>query len=160
MSLSKYMSYNLLTLLFIPLFLASFTGCAKQEKPEEKAPIPEFPELEGWKLGEITTYSDEGLYGPIDGEAERYMHYGFQEAFFASYKHKDDNGIIDVQIYRMDNSDSAYGIFSMYDSPNVKHHVLPEEMALSALSDGALDLMKGEYFIGYRNIRRMLTLNC
>ncbi len=147
MNLCKHLSYNLSILLMTFLFLALFTGCAKQEKAEDKAPILVFPELEGWKLGEIATYKGEELYGPIDGEAERYMYYGFKEAFFASYKDKDDNGIIDVQIYRMDKSDSAYGIFSMYDSPNVKHHVLPEEMALSALSDGALDLMKGEFFI-------------
>lgn len=51
------------------------------------------------------------LFSLINGEAEIYHEYGFSEAIIASYK-MGSSKFFDLQIYRMKDSVSAYGIYS------------------------------------------------
>jgi len=156
--LYKHLSYSILiiAIMFGLVFLStSLTGCGKgkDEVEEDSAEakdgvaMPEFPVLDGWKLGKVKIYKGDELYDPINGEADRYLHYGFQEAYFGSYKQEGGEGIIDVHVYRMDDKDNAYGVYSMYDSPSLSHDVLPRDTAISGGSQEALDFAKGRYFV-------------
>ena len=135
-------------------FLFTFGGCKKQseqaKKPTEKEAVSaviEFPEIEGWKLGEVKTYKGDELYVPIDGEADRYFPFGFEQAYFASYKKADGKGIVDVQIYQMNTPDNAYGIYTMYDVTSPDRDLIKNDVLASTISGAALDFVKSLYFV-------------
>jgi hypothetical protein len=141
-------------IVFVFALALSFGGCKKQsesqkEPPKKEAvsPAVKFPEIEGWKLGEVKTYKGEELYTPIDGEADRYFPFGFEQAYFASYEKGDGKGIVDVQIYQMDSPDNAFGIYSMYDFPYREPKEFLPTPSFTFLTDSTNDFIKGNYFV-------------
>ncbi len=137
------------------VLMAAISGCQSEDpdvdkgksRPGKGAETLFLPSLEGWKFSGLKTYDTKTLYEPIDGEADRYLHYGFQKACFGSYEKEDGEGTIDIQVYVMDGPDNAYGIFSMYDTPLLQHGILGKPVTVSAASEGALDFAKGRYFV-------------
>ena len=136
------------------ILIVSLNGCKRQSEPAKEPPKKEavssavkFPEIEGWKLGKVKTYKGEELYGPIDGEADRYFPFGFERAYFASYEKVDGKGIIDVQIFQMDSSDNAFGIYTMYDITSPDRDLIKNDVLASTLSGAALDFVKSSYFV-------------
>ncbi len=127
----------LIPLIIVLAFLVYLNAGKKKEVRDLR---PELPQIEGWKLGELKTYVGDELYGPIDGEADRFLHYGFREAYFTSYEQINGDGIIDVQIYEMGSGLSAYGIFTMYDSRELSHLFVDDGQVypVSAWSDSIL----------------------
>lgn len=144
----------ILFILFVFALVFNFVGCKKRSEPEKEtekkqaiSAVIKFPEIDGWIPDEVRIYSGEELYVPIDGEADRYFPFGFQQAYFASYKKADDKGIIDVRIYQMDTSDNAYGIYTMYDVASPYRDLIKNDVLASTLSGPALDFVKGRYFV-------------
>ena len=137
------------------VLMAAISGCQSEDAdvdkgksgPGKAAETLFLPSLEGWKFSGLKTYDTKTLYEPIDGEADRYLHYGFQKAYFGSYEKEDGEGTIDIQVYVMDRPNNAYGIFSMYDTPLLQHGILGKPVTVSAASEGALDFAKGKYFV-------------
>lgn len=71
-----------------------------------------FPEIKGWKIsGEIKVYTPEILYEYINGAAELYLSYDFQELQVAEYLNEKNASII-VEIYRHKTPVYAFGIYS------------------------------------------------
>ncbi|MBE9512105.1 MAG: hypothetical protein IMY71_14645 [Bacteroidetes bacterium] len=71
-----------------------------------------FPEIKGWKIsGEIKVYTPETLYEYINGAAELYLSYDFQELQVAKYLNEKNASII-VEIYRHKTPVYAFGIYS------------------------------------------------
>jgi hypothetical protein len=72
-----------------------------------------FPDIEGFsKSGDIAFYNPENLYDKIDGAADMYLNYGFEELAVLTYK-KPENQSISVEIYRHKDADYGFGIYSM-----------------------------------------------
>ncbi len=97
------------------LFLFSFSS-------EEKSPkkilrlLPEENEMPAWKpLAEPETAEGEDLFLLINGGAEIYHEYGFKRAVIQSYENRDGLSL-NIEIYEMENSCSAYGAFSFKTS--------------------------------------------
>ena len=67
--------------------------------------------LNGWKLQEQTVYDDSTLYEYINGGAELYLSYGFEELLHLRYEQSDQPEII-VDIFHMGKSQQAFGVFS------------------------------------------------
>lgn len=71
-----------------------------------------FPELDGWaKGGEPAVYEPETLYEYIDGAADIYISYDFQELSSLYYERGEDEGIA-VDVYRHSTPRNAFGIYS------------------------------------------------
>ncbi len=71
-----------------------------------------FPILTGWsQQGEILKYKADNLYEYINGAADLYLTYDFQELQVAEY-HNGKNASIVIEIYRFNNTDQAFGIYS------------------------------------------------
>jgi hypothetical protein len=69
-------------------------------------------EVGGWKKAEPPeTYDRTNLYDYIDGGAELYISYNFQNLLAVRYKGEDDEEIV-IDIFDMGNSYNAFGVFS------------------------------------------------
>ena len=79
--------------------------------------IPENGEIELWeRSGESLLFDSSNLFDLIDGAAEVYLEYGFENVINQEYIKNDTLSIV-VNIYKMKNPESAYGIFSFSRRP-------------------------------------------
>jgi hypothetical protein len=71
-----------------------------------------FPELTGWKQsGEIQTFSSKNLFEYIDGAADLYLSYDFQELQVAEYQNE-KKASVTIEVYRHKTPIYAFGIYS------------------------------------------------
>jgi hypothetical protein len=71
-----------------------------------------FPDMAGWKQSdEIQIYSRENLYDYIDGGADLYLKYDFQELKVAEYQN-DRKASVTIEVYRHKTPTHAFGIYS------------------------------------------------
>jgi Family of unknown function (DUF6599) len=100
---------------------------------------------DGWAVREAPeTFTRETLFEHIDGQAELFIQYGFNESVFALFRKanaSDDK--IDVDIYDMGNSLQAFGVFSRF-----RQDESPAGFGLdSYLGDQYAIFYKGKYFV-------------
>jgi len=71
-----------------------------------------FPEIPGWKQsGEIETYSPQTLFEYINGAADLFLAYDFEELMIVEYQN-DRKATLTVDVYRHRIPLLAFGIFS------------------------------------------------
>ena len=71
-----------------------------------------FPEMTGWKQsGEIQTFIPKNLYEYINGAADLYLTYDFQELKVAEYQNE-KKASVTVDVYRHKTPLYAFGIYS------------------------------------------------
>lgn len=71
-----------------------------------------FPEIDNWEQPKkISTYNPGNLWDIINGAAENYISYQFEELLFGEYQNATDDYIA-VEIYRHKNPVYAYGIYT------------------------------------------------
>lgn len=108
MFLIKIRAQNLIFVIF-SLFLLQANGWAKGKKLAEFLPVE--TEITPWETdGDFQTYNADHLQDYLDGGADIYLEYGFQDIGVQSYKN--GNGLLQVEIYRMKSPEAALGIFS------------------------------------------------
>ena len=74
--------------------------------------LPSGSELERWQpKGNSQIFVGEDLYELINGGAVVYYEYGFKQVIVQEYENSDGESI-DLELYEMDNSTSAYGIYT------------------------------------------------
>jgi hypothetical protein len=80
----------------------------------------DFPEVSGWKKdGKTQVFSPRTLYEYINGAADLYLAYEFQDLQVAEYKGEKKAGVT-VEIYRHKDSTQAFGIYSQERLANAK----------------------------------------
>ena len=83
--------------------------------------LPQNGEIEFWgRSGESLLFDSSNLYDLINGAADVYLEYGFENVINQEYIKNDTLSII-VSIYKMINSESALGIFSFNRRPEFNH---------------------------------------
>jgi len=71
-----------------------------------------FPEMTGWKqLGEIQTFTPKTLYEYINGAADLYLIYDFEELKVSEYQNE-KKASVTVEVYRHKTPTHAFGIYS------------------------------------------------
>jgi len=126
-------------------------GCVEKEMEIIEAPVfsvadvlPASGEIEGWQLDEtIASYDETTLSDVIDGAAEKYLSYGFQQAWFAKYT-SGAEAIAQVQVFDMGETENAFGIYSTYDDVGRKR---ASEGIQGTMSDINMDCYRGKYFV-------------
>ena len=87
--------------------------------PELAALFPKPGELPGWAMSQdARSYGPESLWQFIDGAADRYLAYGFEEAAASEYAQEGTGSRILIDIYRMKDPLNAYGIYTQERSPD------------------------------------------
>lgn len=73
-----------------------------------------FTDIDGWeKPEEIDVYTPETLWDIINGAADVFMAYDFQELYWGEYTCSDDNSVyIVMEIYRQGSPVNAFGVYS------------------------------------------------
>jgi len=80
--------------------------------PRSEAKEFKFPEISGWKQsGEIQTFTPKTLFEYIDGAADLYIMYDFQELKVAEYKNE-EKASVTVEVYEHKTPAHAFGIYS------------------------------------------------
>ncbi|MDH5704777.1 MAG: hypothetical protein OEZ45_02060 [Candidatus Aminicenantes bacterium] len=108
--------------------------------------LPGSGEVQGWERdGAPQAYRGEGLYEYINGGAEIYHEYGFRQVVVQDFKRKDGKSI-SVEIFEMEDPESAYGIFTFKTNP--------EDREISLGSDALLS----DYYLNFWKARYLVTL--
>ncbi|MBI2876211.1 MAG: hypothetical protein HYY20_04955 [Candidatus Tectomicrobia bacterium] len=123
------------------LLVLSFGQFAGSEGLNPGTLLPPAEPLKGWKAqGEPLSYRGERLIDYIDGGAELYFEYGFQEAGVQEYVHT-SGATLTVEIYQLDRPENAYGIYS-FDTRG-EHPAIGQE---ATYGFGLLRFWKGRFF--------------
>ena len=104
---------KILTLFVIMFWIFTIAGTVKgEEKGKMNQDISLPTEAGGWKWdGKEMKYDSRTLFGYMDGAAELYLAYGFQNLVVRRFE-KQDQPLITVELYEMASSEDAYGVFS------------------------------------------------
>jgi len=113
----------------------------------EEAVIPADNFVAGWKKsGPVRRYIEKDLFNTIDGAAEMFHEFGFEELRVQRYKREEKE--ITLEIYRMESPEAALGIYLMKCGDET-----PAE-GISVRNSGSrfqLIVVKGSYFVQVNN---------
>jgi len=118
-------------------------GMVKGEERGKMNPVISLPsEAGGWKWDKKETeYNSKTLFKYMDGAAELYLAYGFQNLRVRQFEKSNQPPLI-VELYEMVSSEDAYGVFS-YEHQD-------EAVGIgqgSEFGGGLLRFWKGKYFV-------------
>jgi len=117
-----------------------------------------FPDIEGYQImGEIEIYNPDNLYDCINGAADSYLKYDFEELNLVRYK-GDADQFLKIEIYKHSNNANAFGIYSN-ERPLETNWV--DVGAQGYYESKILNFYKGQYYVklmGYKidNIEELL----
>jgi hypothetical protein len=100
----------------------------------------------GWVTdGKASTYTPENLYKYIDGEAELYLPYGFEQAQTVMYVRPADksNGLV-ANVFKMGSLLDAFGIYGNYRAAGVEPAKLGAE---GFIEESQVMFYQGRYFV-------------
>jgi hypothetical protein len=126
----------------IPAFILIFLLSASLVIAQEIV----LPELSGFKkVTDYPVYTADNLWDFIDGAADTYLSYGFEDLHVVEYK-KGKN-LIKLEIYRHKDDIQAFGIYSSERSPSFRFINIG---AQGYKVDGSLNFYKGKYYVKLR----------
>ncbi len=130
---------------FLTIFSILMLCCeSSQNGLDQLFPGPGFEKGWSW-LGKPKNYIPENLYNYINGEAELYLSYGFQECATLTYfwGNPDDTSFV-VDIYDMGTPINAFGLYSVYRHPGYQYEAIGTE---AVVSDFGIKYYQGSYVI-------------
>jgi len=123
------------------LILAPVMGRGAPEGIDELLPAPN--EIPGWTLdGAPAAYGTDNLWEYIDGSADAFLAYHFQQVLVQDYVSKTGKGI-KVEIYEFDAPLMAFGIYSRFRSPGLTAYDIGNE---AFGDDYSVNFWKNRYF--------------
>ena len=103
------------------------------------------PRIDGWKLTEDPQiYNPDTLFEYIDGAAEAYLGYDFQQLLVSNYDKEGTESSVTIEIYDMGSPLNAFGIFSSERYPEIPE--VPFGLA-GYLEGEVLNFISGPYYI-------------
>ena len=103
-----------------------------------------FPQITGWKKsGEIRIFLPKNLYDYIDGGADLYLKYDFQELQVAEYQ-DEKKASVTVEIYRHKTPTHAFGIYSQERFRNADYLDIGSQ---GYREKGILNFLTGNYYV-------------
>ncbi|HBX42399.1 MAG TPA: hypothetical protein DEH27_00635, partial [Deltaproteobacteria bacterium] len=115
-----------------------------------------FPRLAGrsWTASEpARTFGPANLYEEIDGEAELFLPYGFEELTVGIVRPAErENAEVRLELFRHATSRDAFGVFSQHRFPD--QEVADVGAAKAIVSEASLDFFQGRHFVRIRAASR------
>ena len=136
-----------LILFIFPIFLILCAPAYRNTR--QGADSPRELIFPGWTPTEKPErYEKKGLFGYIDGGAEIFLQYGFEELTVARYRSlapQQGSSEIALEIYRMASPGEAFGIFSVKREGGEKTSSSIE--AMNWISPSQINFLKSRYFV-------------
>jgi hypothetical protein len=108
-----------------------------------KIPVGLFPEVKGWQLAvEPKIYTPDNLWDLIDGAADVFLSYDFQDLHIGEYTSQGQT--IRVEIYRQSSPVNAFGIYAAERMPDYNFINLG---AQGYSSGGAVNFYTGDFYV-------------
>jgi hypothetical protein len=135
------MRIGIFFVIMVWIFTVAALGNA-EEKVDMNPKISLPSEADGWKWdGKKTEYPSKALFKYMDGAAELYLAYGFENLTVRRFE-KSNQPPITFELYAMASSEDAYGVFSY------EHQDETAEIGQgSEFGGGLLRFWKGKYFV-------------
>ncbi len=122
-------------LLGVTIFLWALGSEAKELK---------FAEISGWEQsGKIQTFTPKTLFEYIDGAADLYIMYDFQELKVAEYRNE-KKASVTVEVYEHKTPSHAFGIYSQERIPNAN---FIDVGAQGYIENNVLNFLTGPYYV-------------
>ena len=103
--------------------------------------------IEPWQYREDPkTYNDQTLYEYIDGAADLYIEFGFQLLITRELYWQDHS--IMIEMYRMSDSTSSWGIFSSFKNPQSENL---EDFKFAYSTPYSLSFVAGNYYVAIQS---------
>jgi hypothetical protein len=126
--------------------------------PAAQAADFKFPSVSGWKqVGEIQTFNPGTLYEYIDGGADLYLAYDFEDLKVAEYQN-DKKASVTVEVYRHRTPTHAFGVYSQERVPGANFIVVGIQ---GYQEKDALNFLSGNTYVkitGYDIVREDQTI--
>jgi hypothetical protein len=121
------MKASVVTLCTVALvFMEAFLMAASATEGIDQL-LPAAKEISGWTLdGAPLTYGPDDLWEYIDGSAESFLSYDFQQVLVQDYVSQTGKGI-KVEIYELGSPLMAFGIYSQFRSPGLASYEIGNE---------------------------------
>lgn len=138
-----------LMMVFALLCFGVVSAYARGTGPEQQPADPGgsskiFPAVEGWKMsGEVKAFDPENLYDYIDGAAESYLNYDFQELRVAEYLTEGKASVV-IEVYAHRTPYHAFGIYSQ-ERPSKGDYL--GIGAQGYFDDTILNFLTGRYYV-------------
>jgi hypothetical protein len=132
-------------LIILPFFLlVALSYVNGQDKNNIAKILPEDGYFKNWRVKDsIRTFTGEDLFSYIDGGADIYLEYGFNQVVSCKYRNLQATDI-HVEVYKMTSDTAAFGIFTINSSGKGQ----PIDLGNKAyVYDYYLDFLKGPYFV-------------
>ena len=130
--------------LAVILVLIATIASAQQPIEEISGYLPKSDDIAGWNLSDAPkNYRGDELFLMIDGGADIYQEYGFEQVLAAQYVN-DQSKSIAVEIYEMKSPAAAYGIFSFKTGDEGKALAIGQE---ALLEEYYLNFWKGNMLV-------------
>ena len=131
------------------VFFIIFILSALTEKASENPLLQYIPDITAdgqWQVDfEPELYTPENLFEYINGEAEHYIDYHFKHMLTASWINVDDEAAtLTVDIYDMQSSLNAFGLYSSFRYPNLTYEKIGTEAITSIYN---IRFYKGRFFV-------------
>lgn len=108
------------------------------------------PELQGFRKSTgYPVYTPDNLWDFIDGAAETYLSYNFEDLHVADYTK--GRNVIRLEIYKHKDNTQAFGIYSSERSPTFRFVNIGTQ---GYKADGAINFLKGRYYVKIRTYSR------
>jgi hypothetical protein len=103
-----------------------------------------FPTLDRWELQEeVTVYTRENLWELIDGAADLFVNYAFEDLRVAEYRSPE--GVdVRVELYRHTSRDMAFGMYAAERSPEFSFVSVGTQ---GYSEDGLLNFLSGKFYV-------------
>ncbi len=93
------------------LFLTACVPSAPTVTPFPVAPLPAGGSISGWDASDaVLTYNRDNLYNLVDGQADAFFAYGFEQVAVQRYQNAAGTRL-NMEVWQLANSADAYGLF-------------------------------------------------
>lgn len=135
------------------LVISFFCICSAFGQETASSSLAAFlPKWPGWSLSEAPrVFSPGTLFEYINGAAENYLSYGFQELLVGDFKKDGSAASLTVEIYHMGEETRAFGIYSSERYPESQFLDIG---AQGYLEEGTLNFFVGIYYV------KLLCFDC
>jgi len=99
------------TVVLLGVLLVGLVACQRNQEISIQALLPASGDVPGWETDlEPQTYTRESLTTLVDGQADSFFAYGFEQVAIQRYQNP-DGVLVNVEIWQLANAADAYGLF-------------------------------------------------